>query len=202
MRDVLGRSGLVALRGLARDDVAARVEGLGVRWIIGNHGMETGGAGRARWTAATRAFRPDLERVVLALAGVELEDKGASLSLHYRRAPARGVARATLLRALAELEGRVRVIAGKCVLNVMPRGAPHKGTALDALLRRTRRRAALFVGDDVTDEDVFAHGTPGVLGVRVGRHDKSAAPWFVRDQRAVDPLLAALVDARRAPRPG
>jgi trehalose-6-phosphatase len=56
------------------------------------------------------------------------------------------------------------------------------------------------VGDDETDEDVFALDQPGrLLTVRVGTKRASQASYYVRNQAAVDDLLAVLVSLRREP---
>ena len=75
--------------------------------------------------------------------------------------PRRG--RAPPRRALAG----ARVFGGTRVVNVVPAGAPDKGAAVVELLAPDRRRTALYVGDDVTDEDAFA-AEAVVVPVRVG----------------------------------
>jgi trehalose 6-phosphate phosphatase len=93
----------------------------------------------------------------------------------------------------------MRVVAGKLVVNVVPERAPHKGDALLAL-REKERPTAIYVGDDVTDEDVFVLDEPGALvSARIGRSVRSAAPYYLRDQREMDTLLEVLARAR--PRP-
>jgi len=89
------------------------------------------------------------------------------------------------------------VVPGKRVLNVVPTGAPDKGMALARLTRRGGFERVLFVGDDDTDEDVFRRDL-GVesVGVRVGRHSKSAARYYLRRQSDVDRLLERLWEER------
>jgi trehalose-6-phosphatase len=54
----------------------------------------------------------------------------------------------------------------------------------------------LYVGDDDTDEDVFVlGGSDGLLGIRVGESEESAAAYCVRDQESVDELLGLLLQA-------
>jgi trehalose 6-phosphate phosphatase len=129
---------------------------------------------------------------------VTIEDKRLSLAVHYRQSPDHGRAREAI-RAAASRLARARVVGGKCVVNVVPRGAPHKGTALEAERQRLRCDAALYVGDDETDEDVFALPARGRIGIRVGREPGSRARYYVRDQAQVDALLAALI--RLSPKP-
>jgi trehalose 6-phosphate phosphatase len=83
-------------------------------------------------------------------------------------------------------------------VNLLPITAPHKGIALERERERLRCDTAIFVGDDKTDEDVFALDQPGrLLGIRVGRSRTSAAAYYIPSQRSIDDLLRALVDLRR-----
>jgi len=87
-------------------------------------------------------------------------------------------------------------VPGKCVLNLVPAQAPHKGEALIDACRRLRCASAIFVGDDVTDEDVFQMKVPRglrVLGVRVGKSASSRAKFYVRGQAEMDELLKVLL---------
>jgi len=81
------------------------------------------------------------------------------------------------------------------VLNLVPALAPHKGEALVDACRRLRCTAAIFVGDDVTDEDVFRIGPPEVVGIRVGP-GRTDARFRLAGQGDVDRLLARLVQLR------
>jgi trehalose 6-phosphate phosphatase len=84
------------------------------------------------------------------------------------------------------------------VLNVLPHEFPNKGDAIRALVVRECCTGALYVGDDVTDEDVFEVGAPLVFGVHVGR-GPSLAPWRLAGQEDVDDLLEVLLAARARP---
>lgn len=93
----------------------------------------------------------------------------------------------------------MRIVGGKQVVNILPSRAPHKGIALERERDRLHCDTALYVGDDETDEDVFALDQPGrLLTVRVGSKRTSAATYCVTNQRAVDDLLRALIEYRRA----
>ncbi|HET8538303.1 MAG TPA: trehalose-phosphatase [Anaeromyxobacter sp.] len=182
--------------GRARADVASRLEGVPLLAVVGNHGAEAGFGPVDRsprrevvaWAEALRAELGDAE-------GIELEDKGLSLAIHYRRAPDRAAARRRVRDAVAGLPA-ARVFGGRAVANVVPADAPDKGAAVAELLHRIGWRRALYAGDDVTDEDAFA--TDGVaVAVRVGRTHASRAGWYLPAQREVDALLRALIEARR-----
>ena len=165
--------------------------------VVGNHGFEDGRARAvpARVRTRVRRWRLELERRLDGLPGWWIEDKGSTLSVHFGLARRWRAVGQAALRAARRLEG-ARLVPGKQVLNVLPRGFPHKGDALLALLARLSLDAALFVGDDLTDEDAFAVGPPRVVGVRVGPGPTRAA-WRLRDRGEVDGLLRRLAALRR-----
>ena len=195
LRQVARAYPCVIISGRARADVRRRVRGLGVLEVIGNHGLEPGRA-TAPALRQVRRWVPLLERSLSRVPGVTVEDKGPSLAVHYRRSPAKRAARARILAAAAGL-GEVRLVRGKQVVNILPRGAPHKGLALERVRARLGCKTAVYVGDDETDEDVFALGRSGrLLGIRVRRRRGTAAAAYIRTQAEIDRLLRALLAFR------
>ena len=102
-----------------------------------------------------------LRRQLLGLAtrGVYIEDKGYSIAVHYRGTPELGP---ELHRAIASITAGFRssayeILPGKSVIEVKPTGF-NKGTAVLELMELApfRGRNPMFIGDDVTDEAVFA----------------------------------------------
>lgn len=185
------------ISGRARADVRSKVVGMPVRFVVGNHGIEPSRT-RTRARLSTRRAKAWIAPIAALWEGVELEDKRYSLSLHYRKAKRKDAARRALLRALAAPPIPLRVIRGKQVLNVLPASTPDKGQALRRLRTVARAKQALYVGDDVTDEDVFARDDiPGLVTVRVGRARRSAARYYLRNQREIDALMSALIALRR-----
>ncbi len=128
------------------------------------------------------AARPQIESLIeeLApsmgeLAGVELEDKGASLTLHYRRMDPVDFPK---LRALVDdlaLPEQVRMHEGKMVFEFRPKVEWNKGFAIRRILRRIDLSddAVIFLGDDATDEDVFRELEP-----HSDHRCMSARGWF------------------------
>jgi trehalose 6-phosphate phosphatase len=182
--------------GRARADVSRRLEGIPLVAFVGSHGAEAGFGPVDRAPRATVAgWRAAVTPLLARAPGVELEDKGLALAFHYRRAPDHDAAARAALELASGLPG-ARVFGGRDVVNAVPAGAPTKGGAVEELLERTGCRTALYVGDDVTDEDAFR--APGVtVAIRVGEKAGSAAPWYLRSQDDVDELLRALVHERR-----
>jgi trehalose 6-phosphate phosphatase len=196
------RQPCVVISGRRRSDVARRVRGVRVAEVVGNHGIEPSLVG-ARIRREVQRWAPILDARLTGMPGVRIEDKGYSVAVHYRLSVERARAR-TAIRAAAAALGPVRVVAGKQVLNLLPTGAPNKGAAFEEALARFGCDAAVYVGDDTTDEDVFALGQPSrLLMIRVGRARESLAPYFIRAQAEIDELLRRLVAGRRATaRPG
>ncbi len=185
----------VIVSGRARADVAARVSRIPLFAVIGNHGAEAGyGSVDRRRREELLAWKRSLKSELSLVPGIDVEDKGFSLAVHYRQVPSWAAARHLSLRVAASLDG-ARVSGGHAVVHVAPADAPDKGTAIGELLRRVGPRPVLYVGDDRTDEQVFR--SPSVeVGVRVGRTARSAAPWYLPAQAAIDDLLRALLSAR------
>lgn len=184
------------ISGRSCSDVAARLDGLSLRYIIGNHGLEPS-EHISRFESEVAAVRPALEARLRDEGGVDIEDKRFSLAIHYRRSRRKRAARQAIHEAVASLPVPMRLVPGKLVVNVIPQSAPHKGDALIRTREQERADTAIYIGDDVTDEDVFALDQPGrLLSIRVGHSEASSAEYFLRDQREVDALLRRLVQLR------
>jgi trehalose 6-phosphate phosphatase len=185
----------VVISGRARNDVAARLDGIGLRRVIGNHGVEPWQGARTA-ARAVASWQDDLRGSLAGLRGVVIEDKSYSIAIHYRRSREKKAARQAILRAVNALVG-ARVIGGKLVVNVIPGGAPHKGMALERERHRLGCDTAIYVGDDETDEDVFSlPARERLLAIRVGAKRASRADYCIRDQREMDRLLEALLSHR------
>jgi trehalose 6-phosphate phosphatase len=185
----------VVISGRSRPDVRGRLDGIPLRQIVGNHGIEPWQGTRPLMDEVSRCA-PLLDRCLAPWKGVRIENKSYSISVHYRHSREKRAALAAILQSASRL-GAVRVIGGKQVVNILPEGAPHKGMALERERDRLQCDTAIYIGDDTTDEDVFSLDQPGrLLGIRVAPKRTSHAAYFVRNQLAVDELLSVLVDLR------
>jgi len=193
LRKLAARAPVVIISGRGVSDVDHRLH-FSSRAVIGNHGLEglvDFEAKAKRAIAICRKWVMQFERSISVLPtdhGIYVEDKGHSLSLHFRHAK-------NPLKTMAWLNGEIdnlwpqpRVIGGKLIFNVVPKGSPHKGTALKALMKKYKCTHAVFVGDDVTDEDAFAE-RGNILSVRVGRKKNSLAKFYIRGQNEMLELL-------------
>lgn len=192
------RAPLAIVTGRSRADVAPRL-GFQPHFLIGSHGAEDpqGPPLPPESDAALQALREQIarERTGLASAGVEVEDKQQSLALHYRQATDQSLALARIEALLDGLGPALHRFGGKCVVNVVAASAPDKGQAVRTLLARAGASAAVFVGDDLNDEAVFAAAEAHWLTVRIGRDDPSTRAMFCLDRHEqVVELLDRLLD--------
>ncbi len=193
------RAPTAIISGRSVEDLRSRV-GTAVPHLIGNHGSEGPHTRRediqqvretsSGWLQMINGrFQDELTR-----SGVVVEDKSYSLSFHYRTVDQRDEARSLISRIVAELSPPPRIVLGKSVVNVMPPTASHKGTALLEYMRRLDCSTALYVGDDETDEDVFALGDHRIVTVRIGKKNGSSARYFLKRQAEITEVLRLLVE--------
>ena len=164
--DLRGRARLVGLvSGRALADLE-QIVGLDGCAYAGNHGMEIRRPdGRREVVEEVRPFVPRVADFAarwgperLDPHGVRLEDKGVTLSFHYRTAPDERDARDFLDREVAPdaRAAGLRVTHGRKVVEVRPPVAVDKGTAVRELVAGSGCRVAAYLGDDVTDLDAWA----------------------------------------------
>ena len=186
------------ISGRLQADVLSHIVGISMVGVIGNHGLEPS-ADMHHYAAMIGEWVPVLRASLDELVGVEVEDKRYSIAIHYRRARAKIEAVSGIAVAVARLGPTARVFGGKQVVNVLPAGAPHKGVALTGLCTQMGADTAIYVGDDTTDEDVFAMAQPGLLSIRIGRLVTSHAAYYLREQWEIDVLLERLAALRPGP---
>ena len=189
---------VAVISGRSRADALTHL-GFTPAYLAGNHGAEglPGHKGEesgyvslcSSWKKQLGTLLPDEEA-----SGIVLEDKGATLTLHYRNSDNRERAHGEILNAIARLVPQPRSGSGKFVENIAPPAAPHKGIALLSIMAHLGCSRALFVGDDETDEDVFRLDDARILGIRVGMNVDSAASWCLSSQDEIGDLLDRIRD--------
>lgn len=169
-------------------------------FIIGNHGIE-GAPGWHEHAKDYPAYCRTWENDVLAMLrdqgasepGILIENKDYSIAVHYRSVRDPHDMERRLKGIFAQLSPPPRVIPGKYVFNLTPQHAFNKGSALMALMSSRDYRTAVYVGDDVTDEDVFRLRRRNVLTVRIENASDSAVEFFLRKREEVRHLLDELI---------
>jgi trehalose 6-phosphate phosphatase len=171
---------------------------------VGGHGAEMR-LSNVSEAVATHAppMDQELKRRLAAIArlspGILLEDKGYSLALHYRLAPhaEKAIYEAVSLIRADLPNAPIEVLPGKCVCEIKQAGFD-KATGVRELMNHEpfRGRRPIFIGDDVTDESVFAI-TPdlGGLAFSVGRHAQGVAGHF-EEPSDVRAWLKRLIDGK------
>ena len=170
---------------------------VGLRNIIyvGNHGLEIEAGGR-RWIhPAAKKFSPILKKIGTALSkrlrfpGLRIEDKGLTLSVHYRSIPRGNLARLKkdFREAVEAWKNKIRVTRGKMVFEIRPPVKWGKGKAVKWLVKKLKLGGyfPVYFGDDRTDEDAFRSLRRKGLTFRVGPAEKTLARERLRDVAAV-----------------
>ena len=171
-------SGIVSGRSLADLTVRADIDGL---IHAGNHGMEIRGPGLDFTHPQAVSARESLAQVRSTLAdalahipGVIVEDKGLTLTVHFRATPeplAGEVDEVVAATTEPYVEGeQLRLTRGKMVVEVRPAIAWDKGKAIGEIRESFEDCPfPVYFGDDRTDEDGFrAVQEMGGLAVFVG----------------------------------
>lgn len=167
--------------------------------LVGSHGSEfdldfaTALPPQAK--ALRERIRDELAELAKQVPGLRIEEKPGSVAFHYRGADAAEAeqAIAQVLDGPAAYEG-VYTRYGKKVIELGV-VATHKGDALETIRQRVGASAAIFIGDDRTDEDAFARLRGPDVGIKVGEGE-SLAEFRVGDTTDVARLLAQLSEMR------
>jgi trehalose 6-phosphate phosphatase len=199
LRELSRRQPCVLVTGRGRADVKPKVRGVDWAAIVGNHGAEWDpplGRGK-EWEAQVKQWGRILPPFLKPLAGVDLETKRFSLSVHYRASHSPKAALKGIKLALGAL-GPHRTIGGKRVLNILPDNLPDKGWAVKHLQRKLNCPYGFYVGDDLTDEDVFrAVSTRKLATIHIGKKGSSAAQFYLPGQPSCDELLKRILGLGR-----
>ncbi len=189
---VSGRA-LDSLRSVASVDPSAGV------LLYGSHGAESTVAGvgvslTPEQSATVAAVDAALGAVMDAHPGTRVERKPMGRAFHTRGlAPGPAAAASRAAEAAVAAYG-VELLPGKDVVEVLVAHAT-KGAALATLAEDVAAEAILYLGDDRTDETVFALLGPSDVGVKVGPGE-TVARHRVDAPDDVLALLKALVALR------
>ncbi|MCY4582877.1 MAG: trehalose-phosphatase [Chloroflexi bacterium] len=161
LRALAERIAVVALTGRSVAD-ARRIVGLDTLVYSGNHGAEWWEAGIASVEPAVEPYLPRVREIAEAVEsgigtpGILLEEKGASLSVHYRNTKVPGSARRDILGFLDEHARGMAIREGKMVVEIRAPVPLSKGEAVRSFIRCRGLASALVLGDDRTDAEAFA----------------------------------------------
>jgi trehalose-phosphatase len=178
----------------------------------GNHGLELKGpqvrfkspVSQKHGAIITKISR-GLRNKLRSIKGVLIENKGLSLSVHYRRVNDKNIplVKAVFREATAFnlRRNEIRVRLGKMVLEVCPPVNWNKGKAVLWLLQNMSFSGnasvmPIYIGDDVTDEDAFKVLKDLGLTIFVGKPKKSNAQYYVKDTSDVLSFLRMIIELK------
>ena len=182
---------LALVSGRMISDLQSRI-GLPQLPLAGLHGLERRDSAGRLWIhaappATKHAIKEALAPVLARHPGLLFEDKGLTMALHYRQAPALAAYGHRLMSGFANATGQgLELQRGKCVVEIKPAGID-KGTAVAEYLAEPpfRGRRPVFIGDDLNDEHGFAEvNTLDGISIKVGR-GASCARFRLSDVAAV-----------------
>lgn len=152
---------VAAVSGRAVADLHARLDLPGLVYS-GNHGLERWENNAVAVAPLVRDYTDALQHAKIAVEaiapeGVMVEDKGATLSVHYRNAavPAEiNLLFEPKLRDIAD-KHNLRLFSGRKVFELRPPLDIDKGTVFKQLVEEYELDAAVYIGDDTTDADAL-----------------------------------------------
>lgn len=186
------------ISGRAVEDLYRRIRLNGLIYA-GNHGLEIFGRNLRFVEPLAWSRREQLKSLcgelgadLRSVAGVILEYKGLTASIHYRQAAQADVAKveAAVYAVVARNSASFRVNPGRKVFEIVPRTDWHKGAAVRWINSHLSERPGLtiYLGDDATDEDAFCI-LPDAITVKVGGAPATCARYRLPDPSAVHQFL-------------
>jgi trehalose 6-phosphate phosphatase len=197
---------LAIVSGRNRADLQARV-GIAGLIYVGNHGLEISGPGflfveptAASHVGALQELADQLTKMVEPITGAVVENKGLTISVHYRLVPP-GLwdeVRRVVHDALARTTHPFVLTTGEKIFEIRPRVYWNKGSAVCWIKERLGKPDVLpiYVGDDTTDEDAFV-ALPDGITIKVGEAGETAARYLLDGPAEVRKFLEWFDDTLR-----
>jgi len=201
---------IAIISGRAVQDVKKRI---GIKNIIyvGNHGLEIHGPKikfkamvHLKFLTILNTLKKELTKKLSPIKGTFVEDKGLSLSVHYRLVDKKYIPEVKTIfhetiiaHAVAD---KIRIKSGKMVFEIRPPIDWDKGKVVLWLLARqqfaskNRRVLPLYVGDDTTDEDAFCALKKKGITIFVGLPKESCAEYYLKSPQEVKRFLRQLLN--------
>lgn len=199
---------VVVVSGRRLDDVKQMVGVEGVIYI-GNHGWEVAETFMQfenliplEFYSTMERIKGELDKQLSVIPGAFVEDKGLTLSVHYRLARDKGF----LVRRIVERiclpykrQGMIKFLTGKKVLEIRPPVDWDKGKAVQWIIKRQEilkgnvHVLPIYIGDDSTDEDAFKVLKNKGITVLVGKSKFSSADYTLTGPHQVTEFLKNMV---------
>jgi trehalose-phosphatase len=204
--------GIISGRSLSEVKALVRIEGI---YYAGNHGFEIEGPGLKFINPAAKAAQATIKDLAQRFSaksdnieGLIVEDKGLSLSIHYR------LVKKSDMKTVTEIfnqttspwlrDEKIRITCGKKVWEVRPPIDWHKGKAVETIVKEMKvflkceQLLAIYLGDDTTDEDAFrVVQQPEGWSIFVGGENPSSeAANFLNSTSEVTTFLSRLLELK------
>jgi trehalose-phosphatase len=201
--------GVISGRAIDELKTLVGIEGI---YYSGNHGLEIEGSGLKYVNTEAEAARAVMHELAAQLAealenidGVIIQEKGLSVSVHYRLA--RPEKEDTVAGAVKRItaphvdKGGIRVYPMKKVWEIRPPVNWDKGKAVEFIGREIKahlklpRLLTVYLGDDTTDEDAFkVLQRPDGWSIFVcGEKASSSAAYYLNSVAEVEEFLDRLI---------
>lgn len=207
---------VAVISGRTVTDVRNKVNVPGLVYI-GNHGLEWWVNNRVERSPDVQQYRPAIEAALHLLQaeqveGMFIENKDATLSVHYRTTPNPHTVETTFFPIVKRIatEHGLKVFKGRMVFELRPPIAINKGSAFRQIVEQYQLDAALYLGDDTTDADALTmarqlrqEGSCHALGMAVLSEDtpdvvRESADLSLSGVADVEAFLSWLLNARKA----
>lgn len=179
-----------------------KIRGIG---LVGNHGLEIESPTlkyvhplAKKSISVIKDIKNRLNTACKPIKGSFIEDKGLTLSLHFRLVKKKDypALKQSIHKVLVPylIGKKVKITRGKKVLEIRPAVKWDKGSLVDYLLRRKKRMILpIYIGDDETDENAFKRLRKKGITVFVGRRNTTSnAEYYVKDTKEVVVFLGLL----------
>jgi trehalose-phosphatase len=195
------------ISGRSLKDVKQRVNIKNI-FYAGNHGLEICFKGKIiltnknlkNYLKILRSIKRDLKNNLKRIEGVIFEDKRLIYGIHYRLVSSsqldkfKKIFKETISPYLKK--GRIKIGRGKKIFEIRPDISFGKDDAIrffQNLLKKKKEEPTIYIGDDLTDEDVFVFlDKKRDLGIRVGKSKKSNANFYLKNVKEVEKFLTYL----------
>jgi trehalose 6-phosphate phosphatase len=188
-------------------DIPNLRERVGVPFLAyaGNHGLEMEWCDQREEHPESDRFRGVVQRLTSQLAqetgdkpGLFMQDKGLSMTAHFKRAPEWKDWLKSLIEKHLLPEDDFKIRGSLTAWDVRPYTTWNKGSALRHLRHQlcTLPRLSFFLGDDRSDEDAFAVLEEQDFGVLVGEPRETRAKYWLKDYHEVAELFRRIIEVR------
>ena len=185
---------------------------VGLRNIIysGNHGLEVEGPNIKfksfilfKYEKTLSEIKKQLQDELSVIPGAWVEDKGLSLSVHYRLVASQKIPQVKIVfqeaTIIDRLKGLIKTKSGKMILEIQPPVVWDKGKivlwllARQTFLRDEQIILPIYVGNNLADEDAFRVLRNKGLTVCIGESKGSLAEYYLNNSREVAELLQRIL---------